>query len=186
MNMIYKITGMLFGLFFFMTAQATPSIVIYDAHLYQYPSVQSSILANIKSATQVTTLKRSGGWKLIKTEDPKPITAWIRSYQVRQGAIAIEKKANSNTSFFSSLASLSKKASGLFSSQKKDYSFQSTATIGVRGLSEEEIKNARPDLKQLKQFKKYRSSKKTTLAYAKKGKLFAIPLPHLKKSKAEK
>lgn len=168
------------------SAYAASATVISESPLHQNPSIQSSVLTTLKVGTKVDTIKRNGGWKLITTNDSQSKTGWLRSYKVRQGAISIVKKEEGSGGFFSGLASLSRKASGLFSSEKKDYSFSTTATIGVRGLSEEEIKNAQPDLKQLKQLDRFKSSKKSTLAFAKQGLLKSTSLKHLKKSKAEK
>jgi len=164
---------------------ALPETIISDSALYQSPSIQSSILTTLKTGTKVDTQQRSGGWKLIKLKSNQAKSGWVRSYKARKGSIIINKEKTSG-GFFSGLASLSRKASGLFSSKKKAYSFQSTATIGIRGLSEEAIKNAKPDLVQLKYLDSYRSSKKVALGFAKQGHLKATSLSHLKKSKAEK
>jgi len=173
-------------LFASLSANAATATLIADSSLHQNPSLQSSILATLQTGTKVETIKRSGGWKLIKTKTQLPKFGWVRSYKVRLGNITIVKHEKSSGGFFSGLASLSRKASGLFSSKKKDYSFQTTATIGVRGLSEEEIKNAKPNLKQLSMLESFKTSKKIALSFSHKGYLKAVSFAHLPKSRAEK
>ena len=165
------------------TGAADTATVISDTPLYQRPSIESSILGSVKAGSQVETLARHGGWKQISRARTN---GWVRSYQLRPGIISVDNNDTSGSGgFFSSLASLSRKASGLFSSDKRDYSFQSTATIGVRGLSEQQIKNARPDYAQLKKLQSFRSNKNTTRAFASNGKLKPIKLAHMPKSEVE-
>lgn len=165
------------------TSLAEPATIVSDAKLHQRPTYLSPMIKQIKAGTQVELISRSGGWKKISTLED--VNGWVRSYQVRNGIIITERKKESG-GFFSSLASLSRKASGLFSSDKKDFSFQRTATIGVRGLSEEQIKNAQPDLHELKKMESYRSKKSKAKKFAKKGKLVKAKIEHMPKSKVEK
>lgn len=110
----------------------------------------------------------------------------MRSYRVRSGSLSITEKQSASGGFFSGLASLSRKASGLFSRQRKDYSFQRTATIGVRGLSEEQIKNAKPDLDELKKMDSFRSNKEKNKLFVRQGNMKPIKISHMPKSGAEK
>jgi hypothetical protein len=166
-------------------AYAQSATIISDTALYQSPRVTSSkIAASITAGTPVTIHSRLGGWK--KISDVNGSEGWVRSYKVRSGAIVITEKEQNSNGFFSGLANLSRKASGLFSSEKKDYSFQRTATIGVRGLSEEQIKNAKPDMKQLNKMESYSSNKKSAHHYARIGQLQAHTISHLPKSRSEK
>jgi len=166
-------------------SNAQSATIITDTSLYQRPSLQSSVENLLKAGTPVTVLSRLGGWKQV-SYPPNKASGWVRSYKVRTGTIIISEKEQQSGGFFSGLASLSRKASGLFSSDKKGYSFQRTATIGVRGLSEEQIKNAKPDLEQLKKMESFRSNKKKAKKYAQKGQLKTRRINHMPKSGAEK
>lgn len=157
--------------------------IISDTALYQRPSIQSNVVQQLKAGTLVSINSRSGGWKKIAIN--KSHQGWVRSYRVRSGTLKISPQEQKSGGFFSGLASLSRKASGLFSSRKKDYSFQRTATIGVRGLSEEQIKNARPDLDELNKMETFRSNKSVAMKYARQGKLAAAKINHIPKSGAE-
>ena len=162
---------------------AEAATVVSNSSLYQRPSIQSSIIQQIEAGTTANIDSRLGGWKQISVND---ISGWVRSYQVRAGNYSHIKQEKKSGGFFSGLASLSRKASGLFTSNnKKGYSFQNTATIGVRGLSEEQIKNAKADLNELKKMDTFRSSRKNTKKYAQQGHLKAIKVSHMPKSGAE-
>jgi len=169
-----------------LTVKAAPATVISDSPLHQSPSLQSSVLVTLITGTKVETIKRTGGWKLVKTEGKRAKFGWVRSYKVRQGNFTIVNREKNVGGFFSGLAKLSRKASGLFSSKKKEYNIQTTATIGVRGLSEEEIKNAQPDLKQLALLDSYKVSPKIASSFSQSGLLKAIKLAHFPKTGAEK
>ena len=162
---------------------ASDATIISDTALYERPSIASPQTLFAKAGTPVTIVSRAGSWKEVNIADGS--LAWVRSYKVRNGTIIITEKEKDSGGFFSGLASLSRKASGLFSSEKKGYSFQRTATIGVRGLSEEQIKKATPNLAELRKMESYRSSRKKTQAFAQKGKLKATQLTHLPRSEAQ-
>ncbi len=165
-------------------AHAQTATIITQAQMYENPSDQSRVIKQLDTGTQVSEILRQGGWK--KIEHDASITGWVRSHKVRQGSIVIQEQKKQSGGFFSSLASWSRKASGLFSSEKKGYSFQRTATIGVRGLSEEQIKHAKPDYKQLDKMESFRSNNNSARLYAKAGNLKADKVPHMPKSGAEK
>lgn len=166
-------------------AFAEPATVISDSPLYQRPSIQSGVILQLEAGTTVDHIARSGGWKQINLDSGE--SGWVRSYQVREGTISIDSEPEQEQGgFFSSLAALSRKASGLFTRSSEGYSLPRTATIGVRGLSEEEINRAQADFEQLKKLERFRSNKKTSKKFAREGLLKAIRLAHLPKSGAEK
>lgn len=182
MKTIHRIiTGLL--LFHASIVLAEKATVITDTAMYQRPSIQSTIVQQLQAGTPVRVDARSGGWKKISIDNSHQ--GWVRSYRVRSGTLKVSPQEQKSGGFFSSLASLSRKASGLFSSNKKDYSFQRTATIGVRGLSEEQIKNAQPDIHELNKMETFRSNKSVAMKYARQGKLAAAKIKHMPKTQAE-
>ncbi len=180
----YIISVFLFCLGNIATSMAETATVVADTKLYQRPSIQSNIISSLQAGTQVEALTRQGGWKQISHANT---SGWVRSYQLRSGIITIEATASDESGgFFSNLARLSRKASGLFSREKRDPKYKHTATIGVRGLSEQELKNAEPDYQQLKKLESFRSSRKRARKFAASGNLKAIKVSHMPKSKVEK
>lgn len=166
------------------SVSAETATIVTDSSLYQRPSMQAGVIRYLEAGTAVDINSRLGSWKKISINDD--LSGWVRSYQVRTGDFTTIKQEQGSGGFISGLASLSRKVSGLFSNNnKKDYSFQPTATIGIRGLSEEQIKNAKADLNELKKMESFRSNKKNTRKYARKGNLKAIKIRHMPKSGAE-
>jgi hypothetical protein len=167
-------------------AQAETATIIANTPLYQRPSVYSKTLSELYAGNRVDVTSRVGSWKKVTLDDQT--VGWVRSYRVRSGissTTVVNEEPSDSGGFLSGLAQLSRKASGLFSSEKKSYSFQRTATIGVRGLSEEQIKNAQPNLGELNKMETFRSSKKSARRFAKEGKLHAIKLAHMPASEVE-
>lgn len=166
--------------------QAAVATVITDSHLHSRPSTRSPVVTQLHSGMQVKTLLRSGGWKKIEVSKSK--IGWVRSYQVRDGVIEADPQPESKKSggFLAGLASLSRRASSLFSSNRRSSSSQRTATIGVRGLSEEQIKNAKPDFAQLARMESHRSSSKRAGLFARQGTRKAQQISHMPQSEREK
>ena len=131
---------------------AGDGVIVRLAKVYPEASSRKKSIAKIAAGTTVNVFTRKGGWKEIYAEK-QGITGWVRSYQVREGLYntpEIKQEAEPDSrGFLSGLASFSRKASGFFGGGKTSSGSASTATIGVRGLSEEEIKGAKPDLVEL-------------------------------------
>lgn len=167
------------------TASAETATVVTDTSLYQTPSIQAVKLQKIVAGTPVYLVRQVGSWKQISVKADNS-SGWVRSYQVRSGDIRVTTEKQESGGFFGTLANLSRKASGLFSSERKGYSYQRTATIGVRGLSEEQIKNAQADYAELEKLESFRSSKKLSKQFSLNGQLQARKVKHMPKSSKEK
>ncbi len=93
------------------------------------------------------------------------------------------KEDSGSGGFFSGLASISRKVTSIFKSDGDSSASggsNAVATIGVRGLSEAELKAAKPDLDELKKMKLYVSSANRVDVFARKGKLIARKVRLLK------
>jgi len=157
-------------------------LIVRQATVYADASSVSQQVGKLSAGTQVGMFSRKGGWQEIFSEE-KSIIGWVRSYQVRSGdftpAVATEAEADSR-GFLSGLAALSRKASGFFKYGGSSTS-SGTATIGVRGLSEEEIKTAVADFAELEKMKQFASNRKQAEAFARQGRLKTNNIAHLKK-----
>jgi len=151
-------------------------LIIRTSKIYKNASNSSTVVGQIKSGTKVDIIESKSGWKQIFFVK-KSLTGWVRSYQVRTGfADETEntKKDSGSGGFLSGLASISRSVTSLFKSNKNaKASSATTATIGVRGLSEAELKAAKPDLNELKKMKLYVSSSNRVDVFARKGLLIA-------------
>lgn len=172
-------------------AQANQDAVIVRlAPVYSEASSVSPTVGQIKAGSRVSVFERKGGWKQIYS-DEKQLLGWVRSYQVRENmtvtAAEIETEPDSR-GFLSGLASLSRKVSGFISTSSSSTSSSTssgTATIGVRGLSEAELKAAKPDPDEFRKMLGFASNKTRLAVFADSGNLEAQQVKHFQKKKKE-
>lgn len=160
---------------------AEEAIVVRLSTVYDKASSTSDQVARVEAGTEVAVLERMGGWKQIYSEQ-KSIIGWVRSYQVRtvySGFTPEVKTEAESRGFLSGLASFSRKASSFFTSSGSSGSSR-TATIGIRGLSEAEIKGAKPNLEELAKMQQFASSSNRMPGFIKAGQLVAQNIAHFK------
>jgi len=159
-------------------------IVVREAQVYSEADAGSAAVARLAAGTRVEIFSRAGGWKEIYSEQPAT-TGWVRSYQVREGIYQPDAESTAGSDsrgFLSGLASLSRKASSFFSSDRSRTS-SGTATIGVRGLSEEQIRTAKPDFAELEKMDGFASGNKRARGFAQQGGLVAGKVPYISGAK---
>jgi hypothetical protein len=98
-----------------------------SAELRATPLVDGKLLKTLPANAKLDVLKRVGGWYQVRTAEGT--AGWVRMWHVRFSAA-------SGAAGRDSVAVLGSGRSG---------STYTTATTGVRGLSEEELQNARPN-----------------------------------------
>ncbi len=167
--------------FFTVPAAANPQgVIVRLATVHAEASSSSERLGQISAGTQVSIFGRTGGWKEIFSEQ-KSILGWVRSYQVREGKLSQQsqvKAEEDSRGFLAGLASFSRKASRFFSPGGSSAS-SGTATIGVRGLSEAEIKSAKPNLEELAKMKQFASNKARLKSFRQQGSLSTNEVEYL-------
>jgi hypothetical protein len=139
------------------------------------------------AGNRVSIFGRKGGWKEVFSEE-NSLVGWVRSYQVREGSFSEQARAEpeeDSRGFLAGLASFSRKASRFFSSGESGKS-SGTATIGVRGLSEAEIKSAQPDFDELAKMQNYASNQSRLKKFQLNGQLSSNDVPHIKSAKKNK
>ncbi len=166
-----------------MPVSAGPATIVTDCKLYSRPSTQSSKIMHLSAGTRVHTRLRSGGWKKIEVDPAR--SGWVRGYQVRAGEISPNTDTANSGGFLTGLASLSRRVSSLFSNGPDRRNTYNTATIGVRGLSEEQIRNARPDFAELGRMERFRSNDQLARGFARQGGIRARTVNHLPPSSRE-
>ena len=155
-------------------------IVVRQAKVYADASSASGQVGKIAAGTRVSIFERRGGWQEIFSEE-RSMIGWVRSFQVRAGTASsqvITEQKEDSRGFLSGLAAFSRKASGFFT-QDATATSSSTATIGVRGLSESEINSAQADFDELEKMKKYASSRKRMKKFVEVGGLKANEVAHI-------
>jgi len=162
------------------------AIVVREALVYSATSSTSQAVGKIAAGTRVSVFGRKGGWKEVYYEK-ESIVGWVRSYQIREGSLtpAVEGETGSDSrGFLAGLAAFSRKASGFFRSSSTPTS-SSTATIGVRGLSEAEINAARPDYDEFKKMQQYASNNVRLVEFSQSGRLSVNNVKHLTANKKQ-
>ncbi len=108
-------------------------VIARDATLYKKPFKDADSITELSATTAILILKRKGGWYEIKAADKQ---GWVRLTRVR-----LNRKASANQETNSGVGEL---LSGIASGRGK--SSQDTTATAVKGLSEEELRNAEPDV----------------------------------------
>ena len=117
--------------------------------------------ATVKSLpenTEVKVVQRAGGWTRV---DAGGQQGWVRVFHLRFPATA---QADSSGGGLASLGS----ALGITRQRSQS---STIATTGIRGLSQEDLKNASPNEAALKQMHSYRADSGGAERFAKEGKL---------------
>lgn len=111
-----------------MAAAGDPGTVAGDADLYTQPG--GSVQDQVRNGALVTIEQRQGGWYQVRLSDGR--TGYLRISQVR-----FTEQEESESVF-----------GGLWSwlNSSRQSSYGSTTTAGIRGMSEDDIVAAKPDL----------------------------------------
>ncbi len=119
------------------------------------PYSDAQTLENLAQQSRVEVLRRQSGWTQVKTATA---SGWVKmlSLQLEAGT---GKSGDSGLGALFNVAATGKSGS--------------TVTTGVRGLSEEQLKNARPDDKALQAAKRNAVSQQEARQFAAEGKLQA-------------
>ncbi|HUP97943.1 MAG TPA: hypothetical protein VM073_08380 [Usitatibacter sp.] len=112
--------------------------------------------------TEVKVLARAGGWTRV---DAGGQQGWVRVFHLRFPAVAEPGSSASGT--------LSSMTSALGFGRQRSQS-ATIATTGVRGLSQEDLKNASPDEAELRRMQSYRADQASAERFAREGKLATV------------
>jgi hypothetical protein len=123
----------------------------------------SATLATLPENTEVKVVQRAGGWTKVEAQGK---TGWVRVFHLRFPAVATTSESSGGGGFLSGLGSA---ISGRPKAQTAGIQ-----TVGVRGLSPEELKNAAPNNEALAKAQSYRSDKPTAERFAREGKLSPV------------
>jgi hypothetical protein len=128
--------------------------------LKERAAAEASTLRNLPENTAVKVLQRSGGWTRV---DAGGQQGWVRVFHLRFPASA---EAGSSGGALSGLGS----ALG-FGRQRSQTT--TIATTGIRGLSQEDLKNAAPDAAELQRMQSFRADQPSAERFAREGRLAA-------------
>lgn len=127
---------------------------IRDSELKAGPYSDAKTLASLPVNSRVEVVKRQAAWTEVKAGNSR---GWVRMLNLRY-----QTGSGRGDSGLGALFNVAKTGKS-----------GSTVTTGVRGLSEEELKNSKPDPAELEEAKRYAADKAEARKYAKSGKLDA-------------
>ena len=109
------------------------AVISRDTTLFSKPFKDADVLTELPNQTAIVIIKRKGGWYEIKADAQQ---GWVRLTHVR---LARKNKAKQDAN-----NNVGEILSGLATGRGK--SDQVTTATAVKGLSEEELRNAEPDI----------------------------------------
>ncbi len=156
--------GMLLGAaLIWSSAQATPGTLLRDESLRTQPSATATVSGRAPRGTGVNIITRKGGWLQIQTASSK---GWVRLLSVRAG------QGGSGGAGLGDVVGVA--------TRRSDPS-RVVSVAGVRGLSEEDLKQAQFSPEELNRLDNYAATSSQGRSYASKEGLVAINVPSLPK-----
>lgn len=122
---------------------AETGVTIKPAELKSEPFADAQTVITLPEASRVEVLKRQGAWMQVKAREGQ---GWLRMLSVRLGDAAPPQKAGGGIE--SGVATLLGLKSGAAPGS-------TTVATGVRGLSEEDLKNAQPNPAELEKMRQF-------------------------------
>lgn len=126
------------------------------------PFTDAETLAKLTEKTPVEVLTRKSSWMQIRHDGR---TGWVKMLNLRLGDAAAKKSGDSGLAALFNVASTG--SSG------------STVSTGVRGLSEEKLRNPQPNPQALNELKHYATSKQDARNFGKSGRLASKQIDYL-------
>lgn len=162
------------------TAMAAPAtgVIVRTATLKENASFTAKSLTSLSPGARVNVLERQGGWQNVNLQASPNVKGWVRTYEVRTDIEpgenpTVVKNKGSDEGVLGGLAGLSRASAGLFGRRDNvdKNSSSMVATIGVRGLSETDLKKAKPNPAELEKLHGYAVDAAAAQEYAKSGEL---------------
>ncbi|HUW25041.1 MAG TPA: SH3 domain-containing protein [Gallionella sp.] len=127
------------------------------------PFTDAETLLNLAERSKVEILVRQSSWMRIRADGT---TGWVKMLSLRLGNAEAQNKSGDS-------------GIGALFNVVSTGSSGSSVTTGVRGLSEENLKNAHPNPQALQTMQGYAASKKDAIDFAKTGKLNSQQIDYL-------
>lgn len=147
------------------TALAEPVTLERDSVLRTEARTDSAVVTNLAKGATGDAVARQGAWVQIKSG---AVTGWLYSFNVRFGAVNPGGGAGAGS------------ALGRVFGPRQQVNV--TATIGIRGLGEEDLKQAHFDEGQMRQLDSYAASREQAAAQAGESGLSATRVEYLGQS----
>ena len=126
------------------------------------PYTDAQTLTSLPPRSQVEVLGRQASWTHVKSTS---FNGWVKMLNLRFDANAQGKRGDNGLSALFNVASTGRSSS--------------TVTTGIRGLSEEQLKNTKPNPQALQAAKRYAVNRADAQHFAAEGKLHAQSVDYL-------
>ncbi len=136
--------------------------------LKERASTEARTIAALPAETPVRVLQRAGGWTRVEAAAQ---SGWLRAFHLRFPA-AVEGSASGGGGGLSGLTS----ALGFGKSAARPATI---ATTGIRGLTEEDFRNASPDPEALRRLQSYRVDRAAAERFAREARLVSVSIGDL-------
>lgn len=144
-------------------AMAEPVSLQRDSALRAQPSTDAAVVTNLPAGTNGEALARQGVWVQVKSGDA---TGWLYSFNLRFGASGAPGGESGGGAVLGRVIGTRQP-------------LNVTATLGIRGLEEEDLKQARFDGQQLQQLDGFAASREQAEAHAAESGLSASRVEYL-------
>ena len=135
---------------------------IRPTELKDKPYSDAQTLTTLPPRSQVEILTRQSSWTQVKSPSFK---GWVKMLSLRLEASGQNKRGDNGLSALFNVASTGRS--------------NSTVTTGIRGLSEEQLKNTKPNPQALQAAKRYAVDRQEAQRFAAEGKLQAHSVGYL-------
>lgn len=165
-----KMKALFYGAMLLCTCVATgvlaqdPLTTNRSTELRAAPEDTATVVKSLADKAPLQLLERKGAWSRVKSAND---TGWVRMMHLRGGATVVADERSTSPSWLSRMNSL---LSGSSSSRTTNQRAQS-ATVGIRGISEDDLRNAEPNPVEFAKMKTYTASDADARLLASQGKL---------------
>ena len=149
------------------SALAAPGTVLRNDRLYSQPSATSSVAGRVAKGASVDILAKQGGWLRVAAGQS---TGWIRLLSVRAGAGGLGGAGLGDV---------------VGVATKKSDSSRVVAVAGLRGLNDEDLKQAKFNADELMRLDGWSATVAQARSFASQSGLAAVDVPALPEPKPE-
>ena len=143
-----------------------PAQTLIDTALKQQPFADAQTVATLPASTAVEVIKRQGGW--IQVKPAGGAEGWLKMSSIKLGTGKTDAKGDSGLNSLLNVASSGRSGNtGV------------TVATGVRGLTPEDLKNAKPAPEAVKELDRLPAGKKEGESFASSGKLQSKNIDYL-------
>ncbi len=150
-------------LFLPLMAWADPATVIRATELKAEPASDAATVKPLAENTPVDALERKGGWTRVKAAGAE---GWVKMLSLRYGGLGDTKRGDTGLTQAFNVA--------------RTGSSGTQVTTGVRGLDEQQLAKAQPNLAELAKLDRFAADRNEATTFAEQGKLSATTVAYPK------